>query len=336
VAVLGQRVPSGFPATVWVRATDGVSHRALSSVKVVPEPDSSFLPSVPAAYTDARGWAEIVATPVGHAVTMIFRARANDGQKGVWAGALFVSPGAPQLITRPRFHPDEEPEVDLAVPTVRTTAYVEIDDTSGRAWAETVRLPVQSAQDSPMPQATLHAPKLSPGLYWVVAAGDPAGASVLGPGTSARPFFVAPTDVAALALGTDPAGCASPSDPRDAARALSLCLALAAPAPVPRWVALDGFPAQHARNETKRARGLVLAMGALGVAAVLETLLLLRALAASREALRVNARASAEATMGLPRPNWTHTLAPTWTVLVALFVAILGFALLAAFLALGG
>jgi hypothetical protein len=324
VAVLGQRVPAGFPATIWVRATDASSRRPLAGVAIEPEPDASFLPAAPTAMTDARGWAEIVATPVGHAVTMILNARAPDGGHGVWAGALFVSPGAARLLGRSRFSPEEEPSMDLTVPTVRTTAYVEVDDARGRAWASVVPL---SATGGGMPSAGVRIPRLAPGLYWAVASDDPAGGARMGPGTSSRPFVVANSDAAGLSWGTDAATCAPPADGRDAARVLSVCLALAGATPVPRWVALDGFSMQHARDGARRAAGLRLALGAIGVAVLLETLLLLRVAAAARARLRQAASGEDE-----PSPNATALVGRPWTVGIALLVAMLGFLLLAAFL----
>jgi hypothetical protein len=250
---------------------------------------------------------------------MVLQARAADGRRGVWAGALFVSPGAPQVVSRARFSPDEEPVVDLVMPAVRTTGYLEIDDARGRAWAAVVPL---AASDGGMPRASVRVPRLAPGLYWAIYASDPAGAARLGPGTLARPFVVAPTDAAALSYGPDPAECAPPLDPRDAPRALAVCLALAAATPAPRWTALEGFSQQHARDAQRRARGIRIAIGAIAVAILLEAILVLRAAAVARARLRaaVTEEPSARAFTGR-----------AWDAGVALLVAVLGFVLLAAF-----
>jgi hypothetical protein len=320
VAVLGQRVPAGFPASIWVRAIVAATRRPLPGVSIEPVPDASFAPAVRSARTDARGWAEVTATPVGHAVTMIIEARAPDGRQGVWAGALFVSPGAPQLLARARFAPDEEPQIDIVMPTVRTTGYLEIDDAKGRAWAAVVKL---AAADGGMPRATVRVPRLAPGLYWAAYASDPAGAPHLGPGTMARPFVVAPTDSAALAYGRDASECAAPLDPRDAPRTLAVCLALAAATPAPRWTALEGFSQQHARDERRRERGIHIALGAIAAAVILETILVLRAAAAARARLR----AAVDEGVVPASPFTGHA----WTAGIALLVAVLGFVLLAAF-----
>jgi hypothetical protein len=322
VAVLGQRVATGFPASLWVRATDASSHAALAGVDVEAERDSSFQPAASHVTTDARGWAHVVATPVGHAVGVVLHAKAADGRTGEWAGGLYISPGAPQLLVDERVPPGQGVVIDLVVPTVRTTAYVEVDDARGRAWAAVV--PVRGPAGE-MPRATILAPALAPGLYWAVAADDPAGASELGPGTIARPFFVAADDGAALAMGTDAQTCAPPGDPRDAARVRGVCLALAAATPVPRWTAVDGLVMQHARDAQKRAHGLAIGLVAILVAVLLETVLLLRAAAISRARLR--AAASEE---GAP-PG--RLVGRAGAVALALLVALMGFALLAAFLA---
>jgi hypothetical protein len=148
----------------------------------------------------------------------------------------------------------------------------------------------------------------------------------MGPGSSSRPFFVAQSDAAALAFGTDAAECAPPADGRDTGRVLSVCLALAAATPVPRWVALDGFSMQHARDAERRRSGLRLALGAIAVAVLLETLLLLRSAAAARARLRDVAFGD-EGAGALPA-----IVGRRWTIGIALLVAALGFLLLAAFL----
>ncbi len=321
VAVLGQRAAAGFPARIWVRATGAASHEAIVGATIEPEPDASFAPATTSARTDARGWAEVVATPIGHAVTMILRARAPDGKSGLWAGALFVSPGAPDLGVPPRIAPDEEAVVQVVVPTVRTTGYLEVDDARGRAWATIVIL---RAEGDRMPRATVRVPRLKPGLYWAVFSSDPAGAALLGPGTAVRPFAVASTDVQALSFGPDGAECAPPLDVREERRALAVCLALAKAVPIPRWRALEGFSAKHAAEGRRRKRGVVVAIGAIAVAVVAETILLLRAAAVARARLR----AAAE---GEEADSARAFVGPLSTVTISLLVAILGLLLLAAY-----
>jgi len=331
VAVLGQRVPAGFPASLWVRATDAATHAALPGVTLVAERDSSFQPSDARVTTDARGWAHLVATPVGHAVGVVLHATAPDGRAGEWAGGLFVSPGAAALAVTERVDPGEAPVIDVVVPTLRTTAYLEVDDARGRAWAAAV--PVK-AGGREMARATARVPPLAPGLYWADEAGDPSGASKLGPGSASLPFFVAASDEAALAFGTDAETCAPPADARDAARVMSACLALAAATPVPRWTALDGFTLQHARDAEMRARGLAIALGGILVAVLLEGLLVVKASLASRAQLRTAIDEGSEGSDA--RGEAARWVTPAWTAGIALLVAMMGFALMAAFLARAG
>jgi hypothetical protein len=319
VAVAGQRVPTGNPMSLWVRATDRATRVPLAGVTLEAERDSAFVPASSHVTTDARGWARLVATPVGHAVAVVLHATAPNGRTGVWAGGLAIAPGAPQLALDERVSPGKGAVIDVVVPTTRTTAYLEIDDARGRAWATVA---VTKGTPGENPRATVHVPPLAPGLYWAVESGDPVGASELGAGTIARPFFVAASDEAALAFGTDRDVCAPPPDARDTARAVSACLALAAATPVPRWTALEGFTAQHARDAAKGARGLALALWAILVAVVLELVLLLKASATSRARLRAAESAGTGRLVGRG-----------WSVALAVLVAMMGLALMAAFLA---
>jgi hypothetical protein len=304
VTALGHRVAPGFPAELWVRAADATTLAPMAGVDIALDPDTSLTlgpTSVSTARTDTRGWARVVATPVGLAVTMTLRARSASGQTGEWIGGLFMSPGAPSLDVARRTDPGATIDVGVTMPTVRSAAYLEIDDAAGRVWAAAAA-PVAQADGTSM--ASAQAPGLAPGLYWAVAAGDPASAATLSAGTLARPFFVASSDDAAFAFGTDRAACAPPRDPRETASALSSCLALSAITPVARWTALDGFVMQRAQDGAARARGLAVALGAIAIAIVLEAALLMRAGAGGR----------------------------TRTVAVAVLVGLLGFALLAAFI----
>jgi hypothetical protein len=325
VAILGQRVASGFPASIWVRATDATTHAPVKGAVIEPEQDASLSTAVAQARTDSRGWANVTATPMGHAVAMTLHVRAPGGGTGSWAGALFVSPGAAQISARDRYSPDEEPALDVVVPNVRSTSYVEVDDVRGRAWAAAIPL---AAPEGGLPRAAVRAPRLAPGLYWAVASSDPAASALLGPGTIARPFFVAGSDEQALAFGTDRDECAPPRDPRELARAVGVCAALVGPTPVPRRTVLDGFVAQHARRANRRTRGLAVALGAIAVAMALETVLLLRTARYARAQLR--AAASGESELVDTRADRSGKLA------IGLLVAMLGFVLLAAFLARAG
>jgi hypothetical protein len=328
VALLGQRAASGFPASLWIRARDAATGRPRDGVAIHVESDPGLTPAEPTVTTDALGWAHLIVTPMGFSVPLLLHAEYAGAQtgppgdnSGEWDGGLFISPGGARIAMQDRYAPSMPIALEVTVPSVRKTAYVEVDDAVGRAWAVAAALP---PSDSQMPRAALQVPPLAPGLYWVVAADDPTGASKLGPGSMARPFFVADSDEAAFAFGTDHDACAPPTDIRETSRVLSACLALVAPAAVPRWTALDGFAFQRARDDQRRARGLSIALGAIAVAVILEVLLLLRIVAASRARLRA---ASADGDAGAAlRPS------RVWGIVVSLLVATLGFALLGAFL----
>jgi hypothetical protein len=302
VAALGERVAPGFPAELWVRATDAASHAPMAGVAVTLDEDASVSAGPTAAgRTDSRGWVRIVVTPVGLAVTATLRAQAQAGRTGEWIGGLYMSPGAPSIDVAPVAQPAAPIDLGVTMPTPRRVAYVEIDDATGRAWAAS---PALATGPDGRSGARLHVPALAPGLYWAVAAADPDGASSLGAGTIARPFFVASSEEAALAMATDRAACSLPRDPRETASAVSSCLALSPITPTPRWIALDGFVGQRALDHAARTRGLAVALGAIAIAVLLEAALLWRA-AARR---------------------------PAGTVAVAILVGLLGFALLAAFI----
>jgi hypothetical protein len=319
VAVLGERAASGFPASIWVHAHDA-NGAPLADVTIEPDRDASFTPAQSTVVTDAMGWAHVAATPLGFSVPLVVRATSKDGKKGVWAGGLFISPGASQIVAKDVYSPDETPSLQVAVPTVRTSSYVEIDDAHGRVWATAAPLPQTTTET---PRANVVAPKLAPGLYWAIASDNPSGATQLGPGTLVRPFFVAASPEAALAFGTDPVTCAAPADPRLVPRVVGECLAVVAAAPVSRWTALDGFAFQRARDALARARGMAIGMSAIFLAIVLEAVLLLRASLVARARLR-QTEATEEA-------GGAHLVGAGWTVAVWVLLGMLGLALLGAF-----
>jgi hypothetical protein len=252
---------------------------------------------------------------------VILHATARDRRTGLWAGGLFVSPGGAGIVARDLIAPGESATLEVIVPTTRTAAYVEVDDARGRAWATAIDLQPTPGGD---PRASVVVPPLAPGLYWAVVAGDPSGASHLGPESIARPFFVAASADAAMAFGTDAEVCAAPGDVRLAARATAECLSLVSPSPTPRWVALDGFATKREAESRRRHRGMTIALGAVALAGALELILVLRAVASARARLRV-AEASGDA-------GGARLVGRAWTVTVGVLVALLGFALLAAML----
>jgi hypothetical protein len=307
VAVLGQRVAPGLPASIWVRAEDARTGDPLAGVLVSPGDDPS-LTFARAADATQNGWAELVAVPVGLAVSLELRARRAGGATGQWQGGLTSSPGAVAIETRPRWDPTDQPVVELTAFVAKTPEYVEIDDDLGRAWATSVDV----AGDPGRTRVTL--PRLPQGLYWIVASPDANGATELGPGTATRPFFVAPSDAAALALVADPRACG------EGEATLLPCLALQGARAMPRWTAMDGRTAVRAERQRRRTRGVAVATSSLLLAMALESVLVLRAVA-KRRAPELDGGAA-------PLAERAHA----WgRITVGLLVALLGFALLTAF-----
>jgi hypothetical protein len=306
VAVLGGRAAPGFPAIVCVRATDATTHAPVGGAFIEVVSDPSVAAST-GGRTDSAGWTVLRVTPVGLAIALEVRAhRRGDSSDagGDWVGGLYAAPGGAEIGARPRWAAEEAIALEITAPTARRTAYVEIDDRWGRAWA--AALDLESLPDGTA-HASVRAPKLAPGLYWAFVTSDPGGAAILGPGATARPFFVASSDEAALAMGTDAEGCAARRDVREDPGALWPCLALGHPTPAPRRVVIDGTAAQRILHARRRARGLALALGAIVIAALLELTILVRSSTQARGRLG--------------------------SFLVAVLVALLGFALLASFLA---
>jgi hypothetical protein len=318
VTVVGQRLLPGFPASIWIRAADATGAR-LSGVTFEPEADGSLTFSAPSSATTADGWGELTATAVGFAVTLTLRAQAPDGRTGQWQGGLFTSPGAVKIDMLRRFAPDVSPAIHLRAPTPRATAYLEIDDAKGRVWAAAASL-VRTRDGTG--GADSAAPSLPPGLYWAVASSDAGGATTLGAGTSTLPFFIAASDADALRFGTDPSECVEPARAAQTARALGPCLAVAAAGPVARWTALDGFSEKNRKLRDKRLRGMTIAWGSILVAMALESLLILRAAARGRRRRPSPEGESHEEVLAMSRPL---------EGVVAVLVALLGFAVIAAF-----
>jgi hypothetical protein len=314
VAVLGQRVAPGLSATLWVRATDASSRARLPGVAIEPETDASLVFPQPSVRTAANGWAELTATAAGLAISLTLSARTADGRTGKWQGGLFSSPGAVKLETRRRWATDESVTIAVLSPTAREAEYLEIDDASGRAWGSSVAM-VRGSDGTA--SASVSVPSLHSGLYWAVAASDAAGATLLGPGTATLPFFVAANDSSALALGTDGAECAEPQSADEAARALGPCLAVAAAIPVARWTALDGLARWNGRLRERRFRGIAVSASSVLFGMALEAILLIRAAARGRKRGE-----------GLSEDL---AMSPPLRGAVAVLVALLGFALIAAF-----
>jgi hypothetical protein len=327
--LVGERASPGFPATVWVRAIERASRRPVARASLELEGDESLTPPVSHAVTDARGWTRFVVTPLGLALTITLRARGRLGEgrdgaeaTGEWVAPFPMAPGAPRVETQLRWRPGEPIEIFLTEPVAWPTAYLEIDDARGRAWATTVNKTAGVAGGGAI--AGVAVPPLPPGIYWAVASAAPFGAVRGATRAAYRAFAVATSDDAALALGTTPEGCTGATAPRDAESALGPCLALSGRAPIERWLALDGFAAPTERDRMARATGLRIALLGLLVAGLLEAVLLVRG--AARAQVRVHEDGTGDAVVR------GFTASRASTVVVTVLVALLGFVLLAAFL----
>jgi hypothetical protein len=175
----------------------------------------------------------------------------------------------------------------------------------------------------PTPRARFALPPLAPGLYWLVVSGEPRGAERMAGAAVARTILVGDGR-----SGLDDAGGDSglAVDVHDAC-SLGPWLAQR-PAPgFPRWTAVDGLPARSASNLFRHRLGLAIGIVSLLAAGILETLLLI---AASREA-RVSLQL-AELDEDDPAATKVTAKPPGGGLVVALLIAILGFALLAVLL----
>jgi hypothetical protein len=314
VVVYGEKLVPGYAAPIWVRATDRTGGAPLAGVAIEGSSDGSLELPVARATTDAGGWARVYARPVGLVVALVLHARAG-AKEGDWAGAPPVAAGGALAQVPPRVPPGQATAFEVSVPTVRATAYAEIDDRSGRAAAAVLAMKPDSTGSL---RGVFDAPPLAPGLYWLVTSGDPRGAASDAVSMVARPFFVAGSDDEAMQFKPHAADCSG--------AALERCLAQAVHPPFARVLALDGFAAQRARASERHDRGLALSLASVLVAAVIEALILLGSAARSRRVVAVELDA-----VGLP----VHTEkrgVTLGTLLVALLVGLLGFVLLAVLL----
>lgn len=336
VYVQGGRLVVGSPNDLWVYvhpkvprgATEDETRRneglyltrtpepAPSTIKATPEIGVSF--GTDQAKASCWGNAKLEATALGQAASTLLEATGPNGEKGVWFGTLPTAPGAFSVRMPPLFYLDEtKPEAREAIvvaPNPRKFVYAEIDTIAGsRIWAGALPLVVEPLD--PLPRAHVPLGQLPEGIYWLVTSGDPRGAEKLSGATMTRTFSITPRSHCVHCDTSCDLG-------RDDARFLPS-------SGFPRWLAIDGIATRGAQNRARHRMGLLIGLAALGVAALLEVLLLT---AASREARRILERAEDEAE-GRPFDNTapkTTAKSPGGNLLVALLVALLGFAFLAA------
>jgi len=306
VAVYGSRLVPGFSSSVWVHVRDRVTGAGVLGVTLDADAEPGLSLAAAHATTNADGWAELRATPQIHVVALGLRAEAKGEpapKHGAWYGALPVAPGA-AFVEVPLESPAGAPlSFDVLVPTVLPRLYAEVDDAAGRAFAAV--LDVEKGEKGP--HAVVQVRPLAAGSYWLVTAGDPRGAERLAGSAVARPFVV----------GGKGGAAAGELGPR---------LSTLAPPRFSRFVALDGLPGRRAADGGRRQRGLLLAFGSLAVAAMLETLLILRGVERARRELARVAAMLEEDERAIERRFSAASVA------IGLLLALLGFALLAALL----
>jgi len=316
VVIEGGRLVPGFATPVWVRASGEV--RSDASIEIAPEP--GLLVDRERVTPCKNGWAEIPMTAQAHVTGCLFTARMGQGDdfKGDWFGTMPVAAGA-FFIGVPRTVADGTAiTAVLVAPNPRNVVYAELHDRKGRVAAAALPLAVEPGD--PTPRARFPLPPLVPGVYWVVASGEPRGGESLAGAAIGRPFLV----------GGAPHG--SGVDASDTCSVGPWLAAKATPAVV-RWVAVDGLPARSASNRSRRRLGMLIAMVSLLAAAILEALILV---AASREARIALELAELDETDPSAGKVKVTAKPPGGSLAIAILVAVLGFAFLAALLVTKG
>lgn len=307
----GRLVP-GFPGSIWVQAAAGEPPLPRGGVDISATPEPGLDLARPQRKTCDDGYAEFIATAMAHVTGVTLNGVSPGRANGDWFGALPVAAGAFHVET-PRWRPVATPsEAVILAPNPRKQVYVELNDARGRVLG--AALPLVVRPDDPVPRAALTLPPLARGLYWLVVSGDAGGAEQLTGATIAKPIV---------------AGSPPEIDPADPC-ALGPWLA-SHPAPeFPRWIALEGDAEEEARDRTKRDRGRALAALSLLLASAVEVILLV-VIGAGAPAASPDDGAPIDAAdrAALKRAS---RRGPGLSLLVAVLVAILGFALLGALL----
>ncbi len=272
VAIRGGRLGAGHAGTGWARVVDLASRAPVSADALTLLPDAGL----EAALADSgcrSGYARLSLSPIAHVVSLSIEAR-RGALAGAWVGALPVAPGAFTVSLADRA-PAGPLTFDVIAPGAQSRAYVEVNDDAGRVFATVVPLPPDAARGA---QARVTTIALKSGRYWVVVSSDPGGATAMTGATLAWPVEV----------GGAPSACDGADD------------AGLVPQGFARWTAADGRIAGRRRVETQRTRGLFFGLGSLGVAGILEALLIVLG---ARRAQAQLARLATAAEAPLLRPS---------------------------------
>jgi hypothetical protein len=294
-AILGGSLASEFPSELWIRARDH-DGKPLAGATVHLDPVDGLVAVNSDATTCDDGWAKLDVTAKALAVTATIRLKSGPFV-GSWTGALPIVLGATRALVVPDKDDTGNLHASVARPLVTASgAYVEVDDDVGRVFAATVPL-IATAND--FARAEIELPKLSPGNYWIVAGSGPRAAETMSQGAFAIPFRVEKkiggTCDADGELATLHAGGFS------------------------RLLVVDGFSEARHVAAKRRHRGMSIAFAALALGAIVEAILLLRAARSGS-----NVRSDAKATWITRTPG---------AVAIGIGMSLLGFALLAAFIA---
>jgi hypothetical protein len=294
VAVFGGELATGQPGHVWI-ATDA-SGESPRNPQITATPDlglDTFAPyATPRDPTCPRaGLLELIAR--GHLGGVALHAKDDLGREGDWYGAIPIGAGAMHVLA-PISAALGPITVSITSASARSLAYVELDDDAGRA--EAIALPLSG--EPPRADATFHA--RSNGRAFLVVSGEPDGATVIGGATRATPIWIGPS-----------APCESD-------------LAEISAQAFPRFVTLDGFVEKKAILAARRKRGRMIALGALALGSLLETLLLLRAAREGRRRLRRLQEAIIEGG-DAPTPSSRRSFLD---IVLVLMLSLLGFVLL--------
>jgi hypothetical protein len=278
VTVLAGALAPNQPGRVWVTTT--ATGEPPRNPRIEASPDVGI--EIEKTYTHACGplTGVIEVTARGHSGGLALHAKDDLGREGDWYGSLPIAPGA-MHVDMPLTTEPGTVRATVTSASARTLAYIELDDDMGRAEGHIVTL----TGEPPHAEVTLTA--RTPGQSFVVVSGEPDGASNIAGATRAMPLWVGPRDKAPCE-----------SD-----------LAELAAHTFPRFVALDGFHAKRAALGVKRKRGRLIALGALTLGSLVETLLLLRAAREGRRAPTAPKRSALD-------------------ILVVLMLSLLGFVLL--------
>jgi hypothetical protein len=312
VYVYGGALVPGEVVPVLARVRDAFTHEDVAGAVLNAEPEPGLRVTRPFEALPGRRWyrSEVTAEFLTASWAVTAQVPAKGGEASVWVGALPVSPGAAGAVLPPVVAAGTPLSVHLSPPPATRRLYVEVDDQAGRDFA--AALEVNPKGDGA--GVELEVPPLAAGDYWLVTSSDPHGSETLSGTTIARPFHVGPRDA-----GEDPPIMAS--------------LVTRTAHPIARPLSFDGLSEPRRRVSRARRRGMLIALGALVVATLLEALLVVRAARGARK----GGLAVSEAALGAGGERvGAGEGGGLVGVAILVLVTLLGFALTAALLSVKG